>query len=330
MQNNNYRSVLITEVSSFQEDMINSKGIKIFGIDNINQQLSNHFLIYEILNLSNGKYYIGQHETTNPYDNYMGSGHYLAKAKAKTNLSSFAKIILYDFDNYNDMNIREYEMVQLSDCYPYNEMSYNLMEGSHNGRLSQESIDKANKTKAEHGGLSGENNPMFGEKMLDHMTQEAYDEMRRKQIENNKLADVIHEIQSDSIRYTSWCKAISDGRKGLKLSAQHKLHVGSAIKKLHLHWWNNGIIEIKCTICPDGFSKGRIKKKWWNNGITEVLQAKCPIGFTEGRLPLSQEHKEKIGQFGKGKHWWNNGLINVFSIECPNEFKPGKIHHKKY
>lgn len=60
------------------------------------------------------------------------------------------------------------------------------------------------------------------------------------------------------------------------------------------------------------FSKGRIKKKWWNNGITEVLQAKCPIGFTEGRLPLSQEHKEKIGQFGKGKHWWNNGLINVF------------------
>lgn len=68
------------------------------------------------------------------------------------------------------MNRREYKMIQLSDCFPYNQMSYNLMEGSHNGRLSQESINKANATKAKHGGLCGKNNPMYGKKMLDFMT----------------------------------------------------------------------------------------------------------------------------------------------------------------
>ena len=97
-------------------------------------------------NITNGKYYIGQHKTKNPLDNYMGSGHYLIKA-FKKNKSSFVKIILFDFDNYDEMNEKEKELVSLNDCYPYNEMSYNLMEGSHNGHLSKESIEKANKTK---------------------------------------------------------------------------------------------------------------------------------------------------------------------------------------
>lgn len=55
----NYRQSMITNLSSFHEDIINTKNIKIAGIKNINNQLSNHFIIYEILNLNNGKYYIG-------------------------------------------------------------------------------------------------------------------------------------------------------------------------------------------------------------------------------------------------------------------------------
>ena len=207
---NNYRQSMITDISSFHEDIINNKNIKIAGIANINDQLSNHFIIYEILNLNNGKYYIGQHETKNPCDNYMGSGHYLQSAKDKEGLSAFAKIILFDFDNYNDMNLREKEMVQLSNCFPYDQMSYNLMEGSHNGRLSQASIDKANATKAKNGGYAGERNSMYGEKMLDHMTQKAYDEMRRKQIINNKGKENLYKNWSDPIKRKILCKKISN------------------------------------------------------------------------------------------------------------------------
>jgi len=54
-----YRQLMITELSSFHEDIVNIKNIKIAGIKNINSHLSNHFIIYEILNLNNGKYYIG-------------------------------------------------------------------------------------------------------------------------------------------------------------------------------------------------------------------------------------------------------------------------------
>lgn len=51
--------------------------MNVIGTENINESLSTHYLIYKIVNESNGKYYIGQHMTDNPYDSYMGSGIYI-------------------------------------------------------------------------------------------------------------------------------------------------------------------------------------------------------------------------------------------------------------
>lgn len=275
--------VIIKDVSLFHAEYETTKGIKIAGLSNINKNNKIHYLIYEILNLSNGKYYIGQHKTKNPLDNYMGSGHYLIKAQ-KNNLSSFVKIILFDFNNYNEMNEKEKELVTLNDCYPYNKMSYNLMEGSHNGQLSEESIKKANKTKQMNGGYAGERNAMFGKKMLDLMTEEAYNEMRQKQIKNNKFRECMLKIFNDPVRYKEWKLKISKGKLGVKLTEEHKRAVSIGMKKLHHHWWNNGTNEIKCEICPEGYVKGRIKKKWWTNGKIEILQQICPNGFLPGRL----------------------------------------------
>lgn len=199
--------------------------LKYLGLSNINKNNKVHYLIYEILNITNGKYYIGQHKTKNPLDNYMGSGHYLIKA-VKKNKSSFVKIILFDFDNYDEMNDKEKELVSLNDCYPYNKMSYNLMEGSHNGHLSKESIEKAKRTKQLNGGYAGERNPMFGKKMLDLMSLDAYNEMRRKQRENNKFGECMRKIFNDPIRYEEWKLKISKGKTGLKLSEEHKIAIG--------------------------------------------------------------------------------------------------------
>lgn len=187
------------------------------------------------------------------------------------------------------MNNKEKELVQLDNCYPYNKMSYNLMEGSHNGRLSEESINKANKTKQLNGGYSGERNAMYGKKMLDLMTKEAYDEMRSKQIKNNKFKEMITTLVNDPIRYEKWKKAISKGKTGIKLSEEHKKTISIKEKELHLHWWNNGINEIKCQKCPEGYIKGRIKKKWWTNGKIEILQQNCPNGFHSGRIIKKKE-----------------------------------------
>ena len=74
-------------------------------VENINEKLTTHYLIYKISNNLNGRYYIGQHQTTNINDGYLGSGKLIRQATEKYDLSCFTKIFLYDFDNFNDMHI---------------------------------------------------------------------------------------------------------------------------------------------------------------------------------------------------------------------------------
>ena len=81
--------------------------MNILGEENIDKSLSVHYLIYRIENTVNQKHYIGQHITNNPYDKYMGSGFLLKRAECKYGLSAFTKEILFDFDNFEDMNAKE-------------------------------------------------------------------------------------------------------------------------------------------------------------------------------------------------------------------------------
>ena len=99
--------------------------------------MSVHYLIYRIDNLENGKHYIGQHKTENPLDAYMGSGKYLLRTIAKEGIENFVKTILFDFDNFDEMNEKEKELVPLSACYPDDKMSYNLKEGGNRGKLTK-------------------------------------------------------------------------------------------------------------------------------------------------------------------------------------------------
>lgn len=129
-------------MSNSQFEIITESNIKINGLSNINESLRVHFLIYRIDNVENGRYYIGQHETLDPLDDYMGSGILVMKAVAKYGVEKFVKTILFDFDNFDKMNEKEKELVSLSNCYPNDPLSYNLKEGGSNGRLSDESLSK--------------------------------------------------------------------------------------------------------------------------------------------------------------------------------------------
>lgn len=126
-------------LSCQQFELITEANIKINGLSNINETLSVHYLIYRIDNLKNGKHYIGQHQTENPLDTYMGSGKYLLRAIAKEGVENFVKTILFDFNNFEQMNEKEKELVPLSACYPDDKTSYNLKEGGNNGKLSKRS-----------------------------------------------------------------------------------------------------------------------------------------------------------------------------------------------
>jgi group I intron endonuclease len=85
------------------------------------------YTVYKITNKINNKFYIGKHQTENLNDAYMGSGKLIKAAIKKYGMDNFTKEILYVFDNEHDMNLKEKELVILS------ENSYNICEGGKGG-----------------------------------------------------------------------------------------------------------------------------------------------------------------------------------------------------
>lgn len=66
------------------------------------------------------------------------------------------------------------------------------------------------------------------------------------------------------------------------------------------------------------------KLKWWNNGVIQIRCAICPNGWLPGRLPnqLSKAAREKCSQIGK--HWYTNGKVNTMAKTCPDGYWEGK------
>jgi len=85
------------------------------------------YTIYKITNLINHKSYIGKHQTTDLNDGYMGSGKLIQRAINKYGIECFRKEILHIFDNEEEMNAAEKQLVVLD------ESSYNLCLGGNGG-----------------------------------------------------------------------------------------------------------------------------------------------------------------------------------------------------
>lgn len=69
------------------------------------------YTIYKIINLINGKFYIGAHKTKNINDNYMGSGIGITRAIKKYGIENFDKEILYVLESEEEMYALEKEIV---------------------------------------------------------------------------------------------------------------------------------------------------------------------------------------------------------------------------
>ena len=90
-----------------------------------------YYTIYKTTNILNGFIYIGQHKTKNLNDKYLGSGLKLRNAINKYGRAAFQKEILYIFDNYEDMNSKEAEIV--TEEFIQNNNTYNIVLGGSKG-----------------------------------------------------------------------------------------------------------------------------------------------------------------------------------------------------
>lgn len=70
-----------------------------------------YYTIYKITNKITEQIYIGQHQTEKLNDGYLGSGQRLANSVNKYGVENFDKEILFIFDNFDDMNNKEIELV---------------------------------------------------------------------------------------------------------------------------------------------------------------------------------------------------------------------------
>jgi len=89
------------------------------------------YTIYKITNKINNKEYIGKHKTSNLDDHYMGSGKNLKRAIIKYGIENFIKETLFVFDNEDEMNRKEAELVTEEYCNRKN--TYNICEGGKGG-----------------------------------------------------------------------------------------------------------------------------------------------------------------------------------------------------
>ena len=89
----------------------------------------------------NNKIYIGQHQTDNLNDNYLGSGTLLLFAIKKYGKENFKKEILFNFDNFKEMNNKEAELVTSN--FIKRKDTYNMILGGIEG-LENHSKNKVN------------------------------------------------------------------------------------------------------------------------------------------------------------------------------------------
>ena len=81
-----------------------------------------HYTVYKTTNLLTGKYYIGQHQTEDLNDGYLGSGKYLRAHIKKYGKENFKKEILFIYTTKEEMNAKEkelvtWDLVESSECY---------------------------------------------------------------------------------------------------------------------------------------------------------------------------------------------------------------------
>jgi hypothetical protein len=189
------------------------------------------YTIYQITNLVNGKIYIGKHKTSRLEDSYMGSGIDLVNDIKIFGIENFRKEILYVFDNEDEMNAKEKELVTLE--FVLEDTNYNRSLGGAGGWSPKAYHNGGNSTR------------------IKYQTDEEYRARCQQYAEKNLVRDGSYWLGKRH-KDSTIEKLLGHGRQQGKKNSQF----GS-------RWITNGTKnkKIKKTDCiPDGWRAGRVMK----------------------------------------------------------------------
>lgn len=116
----------------------------------------NH-IVYKITNTINNKIYIGVHSTSNPQDDYFGSGISIKRAIKKYGNQNFTKEILFDYDNSKEAYLIEFLIVD--EKFIKRKDTYNIAPGGRGGQKYTMSYEQKRKLSLI---MSGNKNPFYG------------------------------------------------------------------------------------------------------------------------------------------------------------------------
>lgn len=256
-----------------------------------------NFIYKTIIKTENGEYfYIGKHHTNDLNDKYYGSGKIVREylKQYKNNISR--KILIFENDENKLKELeRQYIIENIDNKYCLNLIISSAK--SNNPYIRTKEIKEKTSKSVKQLFINGYVPPMKGEKMKDHMTEEAYNNMMSKHV---TWADTV----KGKKRSEEFCKNISERlklRTGELNSFYGKHH--SEESKQKISEANKGR---KMTIEQKQKISEASKKLWENPEYRQKISQKLKEANTGKKF--SEEHRKHLSEAHKGIIPWNKGL----------------------
>ena len=219
-----------------------------------------YYGIYKLMNLVNGKMYIGQHVTDDLDDGYMGSGICINHAIKKYGKEAFTKEWLEFAENAEDLNYLE--RMYVDEEWLAKPDTYNLTLGG----VSHREFSKSTKE------LISENTKKA---MADPKVKAKCSKAKKGKTPWNKGKQGYYRWSEEKyMQAQTWLhnprpgmKGKTPWNKGKKMDQQTRSKVSYGVK-------NAMTEEVRQKIAAA--NKNRIGKVYWNNGKDRVLAAECP------------------------------------------------------
>lgn len=211
---------------------------------NINESKKYHFL-YKTTNITNGKYYIGMHSTSNLKDGYLGSGKRLRYSIRKYGVECFKLEILEFFDSREALKNKERALV--NEALLQDSMCMNLKPGGSGGFANKKHQQRA---------CSGGGKALSAKLKVDENLRQRLSAIRSEQLKKTH--------DEGKIKYKGFVGHQSDEVRA-KISATKKgTGTGEKNSQFGTMWITNGVENKKLkkdNTIPLGWYKGYNPKK---------------------------------------------------------------------